>query len=333
MKDDILIVYSYIASLGIFIPFLTRYLRPYFNIVFKNISKINIRYLDKYICIIPTDVPSTEFYNNLSISKFNNKHKNIYKILDNKRICTKLVSKYKEVEHIPTLYNFSKNSIKKFIKRNPENKFIFKLNNGEGSLEQSIVSRSSITNINFDKYSSYILQPYITDYYIYSFDAIVKKGVIISELYSKILKKNGIRFIDFFTSIKCKILDANDKHYSNIKSFCHKVLFDIKYSGFIEFEFLVTKNYIYFLEINPRMCGHISQVDNNYNCIYFNKIIIPYLGMNNIYIPKHIIVSNITTGTNPILTLIFFYYNYKYSITLIIIFLIIGFLLGYYKIY
>ena len=59
------------------------------------------------------------------------------------------------------------------------------------------------------------------------------------------------------------------------------------------------------------MCGHISQVDSNYKSIYFNKIIIPYLAIHNIHVPKHDIISNITSGTSYIMEILFLYKNYK----------------------
>ena len=327
MKQTILILYYYTISLGVYIPFLVNYLRPYYNVEFKNITNLKYSNTNKYICIIPTDVPSMEFYNRLSNSKFTCSNKNIYKILDNKDICTKLVKKYKSVKHIPTLYKFTRGSISKFILNYPAKKYILKLNNGEGSFEQKIISKNNILTLNFNKYTSYILQPYITNYYIYSYDAIVKEGYIISELFSKIIKKNGVKFSDFFTAINCEVLNTNDIHYPYIKQFANNLLNDLRYTGFIEIEFLITKNNIYFLEINPRMCGHISQLDNNYNSIYFNKIVIPYLEIYNIHIPKHKITNNIISGTNPVISLIFFYKNYKYTI---IILFIISVLIAYY---
>lgn len=282
---------------------------------------------NNYICIIPTDVPSMEFYNNLDNSKFTCTNKKIYKILDNKDICTKLVKKYKSIKHIPTLYKFTPKSITRFVNSYPYQKYILKLNNGKGSFEQIIIVRYKIQNINFKTYSDYILQPYISDYYIYSFDAIVKNGYIISELFSKITKKNGVKFTDFFLAINCEVLNTNHINYPFIKQFSKNLLRDTQYSGFIEIEFLVKENNIYFLEINPRMCGHISQLDYNYKSIYFNKIIIPYLSEYNIYIPRHKISSRILYGTNPTISLIFFIKNYQFTI---IIFLITSFIAGYY---
>ena len=146
-------------------------------------------------------------------------------------------------------------------------------------------------------------------------------------MYSKINKKNGVNFWDFFRGINAIILDNDDKFYSKIKSFSDKLIKHTKYSGILEIEFIVKNNLIYFLEINPRMCGHISQLDKGFNSAYFNNIIIPYIneyGINDI--KKHNIISNITWGTNPYITAGYILNNYKYSLTIIILVSIIGFI-------
>ena len=103
----------------------------------------------------------------------------------------------------------------------------------------------------------------------------------------------------------------------------------------MEIEFLVTRNKIYFLEINPRVCGHLSQLDKNYNSIYFNEIIVPYIKFYGYNVPKHHITYQTFSGTNPITTFIILFSTYKYTISILLIIyicILIGLLYNYPKI-
>ncbi len=320
MKPTLLILYKHYGSLCVFMVFLVSYLRPYFNLHIKSIDKINIDKICYYECVIPTDTASQEFYNTLKYSPFQIKYQDTYLILDNKANCYKFVQDIQDIDNIPTLLDINKNSIEKFILKYPSHKFILKSRDGVSSFSQTILSSKELFEINSSKYKNYILQPYIDNYHIYSLDLLAKDGIVISELYTKISKNNGVSFFDFFTSIKCEILKSSGAIYKKIQLFSNRLVKKIHYSGIMEIEFLVTKDRVYFLEVNPRMCGHVSQLDKNYNSIYFNNIIIPYIRYFGYRLPRHKITSSKISGTNPTITILYFIKNYKY--TLFILFII-----------
>ena len=320
MKPTLLLLYKYKGSLCVFMVFLIDNLRPFFNIYVKHIESIDKSDIHKYDCIIPTDTPSNEFYNSIATSPFKSEFEDTYQILDNKAICAEFVKNLKWVDKIPTLTDINKKSVKNFMLKYPSDKFILKSTDGEGSFFQKIISSKSMFEMDVSGYKEYILQPYIDNYYVYSLDILAKDGKIISELYTKISKKNGVSFIDFFTSIRCEILKSQGPIYKKIQMFSNDLVNEIKFSGMMEIEFIVTKDKVYFLEVNPRMCGHVSQLDKNYNSIYFNNIIVPYVRYYGYKLPKHKITSLCISGTNPTITIMYFLKNYKYTISILFLF-------------
>ena len=70
------------------------------------------------------------------------------------------------------------------------------------------------------------------------------------------------------------------------------------YSGLIEFEFIEKDKQVYFLEINPRICGHIGQKDINKNSIYYNKIIKPYFKEYGIDLPYQFTTYKTFSGSS-----------------------------------
>jgi hypothetical protein len=248
------------------------YLRKYENLYIFKTSHFDLLKADDVV--IPIDVIAQQMY-------FKS---DIYTKLNNKKTCHDLCRDYKDVNHIPTFDNIK--DLLKFVKNNNYVKYIVKPNNGYGSMNQSFLTKEFILENKYIFRAETIVQPYLDNYDIYSLDIVAIDGNIIDDLYTKIVSNEGVKFIDFLTNIKSEVLSRNTLLYNQIKSFCRKIIKEHNYSGFIEFEFIVRNNTIYFLEINPRICEHLSQVDKNDNSLYFNKIIIPYLNHYDINIDK-----------------------------------------------
>lgn len=193
---------------------------------------------------------------------FNSK---IYKKLDNKTKCYKLMNKYKDI--------FDKTEIKlinsynyKYIKTNQPNiktNVIIKPNNGRGSIGIEY-KEDYIYNI-IEEYKKYQIQDIITNKYGYEFICCCKDGEIISNVCIKtdIVNRNILSYI---RGIDGNIVE-NEKIYNFVKMFIEI----IKYNGFIEFEFIKDETDIYFMECNARISGWIN---NEY---IFDKIIIPFI--------------------------------------------------------
>jgi hypothetical protein len=248
------------------------YLRKYENLNILRTTHLDL--LNEDDVVIPIDVISQQIY-------FKN---NIYSKLNNKKICHEMCLKFKDVNHIPTFSNIT--DLINFIENNDYKKYIVKTNNGFGSFNQSFLTKDYLLNNNYKFKDNTIVQPYFDNYEIHSLDLVVFNGQIEKDYYSKIIAKNGVNFIDFLTNIKSEVLSRNTLFYNTIYSFCKKILKEHNYTGFIEFEFIVKNNNIYFLEINPRITLHLSQIDKNNNSLYFNNIIIPYLNHYDINIDK-----------------------------------------------
>ena len=282
------ILYSNFISKGVYNIFLIDYLKKYFKIEEIQIGFSNINELYKFDIVIPVDVISQQIFNSMPISKLQSKNKFIYTLFDNKLKCYNLLKKYKQVYHIPTYTNL------KIIEDYPCYKYICKDPLGCMSICQKIVTKKELTKMNI---GNWIIQPYFENYKIYSLDVLAKDGIIISTLYTDIHNKCLDSVFSYLTSyVETSVMEIPNC----INLFCNQVIYDFKYSGFIEFEFLFANNKYYFMEINPRLCGHISQLDKNSGSIFFNKIIVPYLKLYGYDVPKHNLIKNnkIYSGSN-----------------------------------
>ena len=300
MTYNILILFSKINSPLLFGLELYDSLKRYkeCNVYFRYLHFISQDDIESYDAVIPIDVDTQHYYNSLKSSPFLSKYNDTYKNLNDKELCFEIVKKYKQINHIPTLTNKSKMTIKEFITKYPANKYIIKNTKGYASFYQQIISREVLLTKTHVNLSDSILQPKFDNFDLYSLDAICKDGVIINDLFT-IIGDTGLKFTDFiFSTVHSEVID-NALLYNPVKSFCDDVVRDTKYSGLIEFEFIITNNQdVYFLEINPRICGHIGQKDTNKNSIYFDKIIIPYLRFFNIPIKNNVITETKYSGTN-----------------------------------
>ncbi len=324
MKHSILIIYKNFYSHILFGLELDNLLRKYKDIevsilpmYFTNYDKIK-----SYDAVIPIDIPSQQYYNSLSISPFYMENTLIYSMLDNKQECYNFVKKYRQINHIPTLTAYDKLKIYEFVQMYPSDKYIIKNKTGYAAYFQSTISKKNLLKKNNSILKKNIIQPLFDNFKLYSLDALCKNGTILVDLFT-IVGKEGVKYTDFiFSSIKTSIVN-NPKLYYPIIDFCNSLVYDTKYSGLIEFEFIIDANQnIYFLEINPRICGHLSQKDINNESIYFNKILIPYFKEFNIDIPKNKLVFRQYSGTNLINIICLFIKLYpKLSIILVVVYI------------
>ncbi len=324
MKRSILIIYKNVYSHILFGFELHNLLSKYKNIEVSILPMYFVNYdkIKSYDAVIPIDIPSQQHYNSLPISPFYMNNTLIYSMLDNKQECYHFVKKYRQINHIPTLTRYDKLKISEFIQMYPSDKYLIKSNTGCGAYFQSIVTKNKLLLKNNNILKKNIIQPLFTNFKLYSLDAVCKNGTIIADLFT-IVGKEGVKYTDFiFSSIETGLVN-NPKLYYPIIDFCNSVVYDTKYSGLIEFEFIVDSNQnIYFLEINPRICGHVSQKDKNNNSIYFDRILIPYLNQFNINLSKNTHIFKKYSGTNFINIIFLFIKLYpKLFITLVVVYI------------
>ena len=300
MTYNVLILFTKINSpimLGLELyDSLTRYKE--LKIYFRHVYFITKKDISLYDIVIPVDVKSQQYYNSLEHSQFFSSIRNIYELLDNKASCYQIVKKHRQVRQIPTYTIDSKYSLLEFIEKNKSDRYIIKSNTGYAAFYQTILNKKQLMRRTKKSLRDCIVQPKFENFKLYSLDAICKNGVILSDLFT-IVGENGLQFTDFILgSIKTRVID-DPKLYRSAKNFSYSVIKECNYSGLIEFEFIITDdNEIYFLEINPRICGHIGQKDVNRNCIYYNKIIIPYFKEYGIILPQQLTVTNEYEGSN-----------------------------------
>ena len=325
----ICILYDDIKCRSIFNIFLLYFLKPYNLLVEEKHISTDISNIFGYDAYIPTDVNSQYFIHKHKLTKHPIKNPQIFNYLDDKYL-NKDINYYKNnfnVLQIPTLYDINFQNINKFIEKHKSTKYLFKHRNSNTTQNQIIIKSEKLLE-NYQKYTKdYILQTYINNYYIYSFDAYIINGDIISYFYTYVNKLNGIKFKDYLWQVKTIILNKHDKYFQDIKNFCESVAKQFNYTGIIEYEFIVHNKNIYFLEINPRLCGHLSQLHWN-KSPYFNEIIIPYLNYEDIPIPSQQINTRYLSGTNILSSyMIFILLYYKYIIIFPILIVIITLLI------
>lgn len=297
MKHKVLIVFYKITSplmLGLELyDSLLRYKK--LDIYIRHVKMV--KNISEYDAVIPLDTESQKWYNSFEISPFKSLYPNIYKMLDNKAICYEMVKNIKHIKQIPTFICNAKDNINNFIIKNPSDKYVIKHTTGYASLYQSIVTAEQLLKMTKSYLKDCIVQPKLNNFKLHSLDAICKNGVIINDLFT-VVGDQGIKFTDYiFHSIDTEVI-YNKALYTPIRLFCEEVIKNTRYSGLIEFEFIIQNNTIYFLEINPRICGHIGQKDINKNSAYFNNIMIPYFREFNIILPNQLIIYNHYSGTS-----------------------------------
>lgn len=297
MKHKVLIVFYKITSplmLGLELyDSLLRY--EELDIYIRHVKMV--KNISEYDAVIPVDTESQQWYNSLEVSPFKSFYPNINNMLDNKAICYEMVKNIQHIKQIPTFICNTRDNINNFIIKNPSDKYIIKHTTGYASLYQSIVTAEQLLKMTKSYLKDCIIQPKLNNFKLHSLDAICKNGVIINDLFT-VVGDQGIKFTDYiFHSIDTEVI-YNKALYTPIRLFCEEVIKNTRYSGLIEFEFIIQNNTIYFLEINPRICGHIGQKDINKNSAYFNNIMIPYFKEFNIILPNQLIIYNHYSGTS-----------------------------------
>lgn len=216
------------------------------NIIFRT----DIKY-EKNKIIIPFGVEQQEL---LYKSK-------IYRMLDNKSNFYKFIKKINKT-NIKLINSYDNN----YIKNNGENikkNFIIKPNDGFGS-KGIIYKEDYIYNL-IKEYPEYQIQDIINNDCGYELSCVCKNGKIISSICikTKLANRSVFSYIKGITGEVC--------YKKDLLKFAEIILKEIKYNGFIEFEFIKEKDDIYIMECNARISGWVN---NEY---YYEKIILPYL--------------------------------------------------------
>ncbi len=271
MKEIIL----YITEDGIyyfFCIFIAWYLSQRgFEVKFIKDYKLIKKCLKNNNIIIPYGIEQQELF-------FKSK---IYNILDNKSDCYKFLEKYMDILK-ETKINLINSYTKDYIKNreiNLKKKFILKPNTGRGS-KGILFLDDYIYNL-INKYPDHQIQDIINNECGYELSCVCKNGKIISHICIKttIVKRSFISYIKGISGIVC--------YKKNLLEFTKRILKNIKYNGFIEFEFIEDNKKIYLMECNARISGWVN---NEY---FFEKIIIPYIKeFYNINLQTNLINSN-----------------------------------------
>jgi hypothetical protein len=212
----------------------------------------------------------------------------MYDLLNNKESCSKFVNEL----HIPIIDTFSFEEMTSdinlniFLNKYSDNQvFILKELETAGSNGMIVANKNRILNENFNKeeginLSNYILQPYLDNNQLYSFNVVCNDGVILNSLLIKqdtlfnrdrLLKKNHL-------NSERHIIDESDKNYEQILFYSSQILSKVNFNGICEIEFLYnsTNDKILFLEINPRISGHFLLVFEN-KLLYIEELISSYI--------------------------------------------------------
>lgn len=192
---------------------------------------------------------------------------NIYNLLDNKSTFYKyLYDNYKNkmegVCFIPT-YDIHYNG------KNIRSKFFIKPIDGEGS-ENQIIEMGYIYEI-ISKYAkTHQIQDVIDIILLYEINFICNEGNIIGSIIHKTTSSTR-KTMDYFFGINSI---QTVKLPTGIIELCKTIIKDIKYNGFIGFDFIKDiDGVIYIMECNPRITNSLS------NPQYFKKLIEPYYNL------------------------------------------------------
>jgi carbamoylphosphate synthase large subunit len=247
--------------------------------IINDFSKINTT--QQYI-VLPIGIePSKECSDN-NIKGTLVSDNDTYNILDDKIRCYEFV----KTLNIPIIPSFScnqpSNNINFFISKfEYDQVFIAKESLSKGSNGILLLTKSDLINkCANNELNAYIIQPYLDNNRILSFNMVCKNGTIISSLlvkqetlYNKnnIIKKN-------ITTTKRTIIDSSHDLYQRIQFYCSQIISKTGFNGICEIEFLFNKNdeSILFLEVNPRISGHIMLIYKG-DLVYIDQIIIPYI--------------------------------------------------------
>jgi len=266
---------------------ISNYLSVKLNI--KNKIITDFEFVDKKTSIVlPIGINACKTCYNANIKHCLVSSPETYDLLNNKDMCAKFVKNI----NIPLIDTFIferqmlDHHLINFLNKFDDNQvFILKEHDTAGTRGMIIADKNRILNENIDKnngidLSNYILQPYLDNNILYSYNIMCKDGVIITSLLVKqdtlynrerIIKKNYI-------SSERIIVDDNDKNYERILFYSSQILKKAKYNGICEIEYLYDKmtDSILFLEVNPRISGHFMLLYEN-KLLYIEKLVYSYI--------------------------------------------------------
>lgn len=187
--------------------------------------------------------------------------------LDDKNAFYDYVAKNKKIlKNIRLIPTYNKNNISN-VNVNIHKKYIVKHKHGKGSINNTVV-KDNLCNL-LKKYDpiDYQIQDLIKYEYVYGVNCCCDSGKILSVLCYKI--KSLLKRKAYNSDIKA--LCNNYIEFNKIEHMVKKIIKNINYTGFIEFEFLITNKHIYIMECNPRISGLV--VSKCYYIVLIKKYI------------------------------------------------------------
>ena len=260
---------------------ITNYIYTNFNIKISLIT--NLENVNKNSIIIPSYLKEQpELYKYNFVNTFYN-HPKLYDYLDNKETCYSLIKEFDlKIPLVNTFKNdkYSENELINFLNENNKyNFFIFKKKTSFGSLDIFVFKRENVLNQYKSKnYQDYIIQPYLEDYKVHSINLLASNGKILECLVTS--QENNFSKDNLFGKnifkVERQFLNKNNKNYNQIINSTKILLEKTNYSGFMEIEFLCN-NEVLLLEVNPRISGHMLNLDDENNLVYIDTLIIKYI--------------------------------------------------------
>ena len=268
-----------------------------------NSNKLNLLDKKKDI-VIPLSIEARNKCYELNFEKCLTNSSILNTSLDDKAKCSEILN-HLNIPIIPTFslddsegdsisksQKIKKNLIMFCNKYNSKN-YIVKYNRGKGSYKISTYSKLDlINNLDIDKYTDYVIQPYLENVELLAIDCLCKDGKIVEFIINNaplFYKKNQIGLNKYYNFYHYKI-NENNIYFHRIVEYSKKIIEGVNYSGFIEIEYLCNKkdNTVLTMEINPRISGNISFIAGN-KLPYIDIFIIGYINIfNNNYKPENI---------------------------------------------
>lgn len=274
-------VYTFHASK---ILIVIKYIYSKYNIKIHLIT--NLDGIDKNGIVIPNSIKEQQqlYYADFNILV---NHSQLYDYLDDKEKCVELINYIDpDIPIINTFKNktYSEHDLNVFLEKNKNFEFfIFKGKKSFSSDDIFVYKKNEVIDAyKTQKFNDYIIQPYLQNYKLNSINLLTYNGKILDFIITNQpnnYDKENMLGKNFF-KINRNILHKNEKYYKEIYDISYNIIKKTNYSGFIEIEYLCNKD-VLLLEINPRISGHILDINDNYNLIYVDILIIKYINFFN----------------------------------------------------
>jgi len=246
--------------------------------------------------IIPMTVHDAEFLEHNGLA-----HKallspvEVLKQLDDKEVLPGLPVFQKHtgvLPFVPTLQTDSldEDKLEEFLQT--YDRFILKKNTADVSTDQFRMTAEELRRVDLKKYPAYSLQPFLSPHFNISCNFLAKEGVIdlqtfhvyeIPEDFYKQSQKNLQYELQYSALMEFDFCDLSPTEFfqftkiTSIFSHCATVSQSLNLSGMFNFEFLLHKGELFFLEVNPRYSGNIFCRDKSGNHPFLEKVIMPYI--------------------------------------------------------